>query len=273
MHFSGLCIIGVFALANAFSISNRVITLYKKNEIRQIKEFEPLFETDPKAKVVVSTPGGLFGFYFMGISAYIKENYNLENYIFTGASAGSWNSLFLSLNDDPFVFKKKILKTASKSKKSIYELEQNIKSEILKNYNESSFDLEKIYLGVSVLDRSEFKLCVYNDFDDLEDALDCCIASSHIPFVTGGAFNNYRNKLSFDGGFYNYPCFNVSVPSLIIAPDIWSNNTCLNVTVINCNFDTFFNLKKIPMDLSELFDAGYEDSKRNKEYLDKIFVH
>ena len=38
MHFSGLCIICVFALANAFSISNRVITLYKKNEIRQIQE-------------------------------------------------------------------------------------------------------------------------------------------------------------------------------------------------------------------------------------------
>ena len=120
MHFSGLCIISLFALANTFSISNRVITLYKKNEIKQIKEFEPLFETNPKAKVVVSTPGGLFGFYFMGISAYIKENYNLTNYIFTGASAGSWNSLFLSLNDDPFKFKKKILKVASKSKKSIY---------------------------------------------------------------------------------------------------------------------------------------------------------
>jgi len=27
------------------------------------------------------------------------------------------------------------------------------------------------------------------------------------------------------------------------------------------------------MDLSQLFDAGYEDSKRNKEYLDKIFTH
>ena len=236
-----------------------------------MKDFEPLFENDLKEKVIVSTPGGLFGFYFMGISSYLKENYNLTNYIFTGASAGAWNSLFLSLNEDPCVFKKKILKASIKKKNNIYELEQNIKNVILKNYNESSFDLKKLYLGVSVLDKSDFKLCVYNDFKDLEDVLDCCIASSHIPFVTGGAFNNYRNKLSFDGGFYNYPYFNVSVPALIIAPDIWSNNTKLNATIINCNLDTFFNLKKIPLDLSQLFDAGYEDSKKNKKYLDAIF--
>ena len=111
------------------------------------------------------------------------------------ASAGAWNSLFLSLNESPELFTKELLKTNVKSIKSILQLEQRMKSVIMKNYQDESFDLEKLYLGVSVLDKSEFKLCIYNDFRNLEDAVDCCIASSHIPFITGGAFNLYLHLI------------------------------------------------------------------------------
>lgn len=277
MHFSGLCIIGLFALANAFSISNRILTLYKKTGETSIENLEPLLEDKPNSKLIVSTPGGLFGFYFMGVSTYIKENYNLSEYVFSGASAGGWNSLFLSLNESPKPFIDELLKTNLKSIKSILQLEKRMKSVILKNYKDESFDLDKLYLGVTVLDKSEIKLCIYNDFNDLEDAVDCCIASSHIPFITGGAFNIYRNKFSFDGGFYSYPYLNVTTPSLIIAPDIWSENRTNvpisnNVTVINCNFDNLININKFPMNLTSLYLAGYQDSEKNKKYLDAIFL-
>ena len=120
-----------------------------------------------------------------------------------------------------------------------------MKDIILSHYNDSSFDLEKIYIGVTVLEKSDFKLKIYNNFTCLEDAIDCCIASSHIPFVTGGPFNMYRNRLSFDGGFFNYPYLNISSPALIIAPDIWENTTSnknSNLTIINCNLETIINL-------------------------------
>ena len=39
-----------------------------------------------------------------------------------------------------------------------------MKSFILDNYDETMFDINKLYLGVTVFDRSELKLCVYNDF-------------------------------------------------------------------------------------------------------------
>lgn len=271
----GLCISSLLFVAVPFSIRNTVLTLYKKTGQKQIENLEPLLEEKPNSKLIISTPGGLFGFYFMGISAYIKENYDLTDYIFSGASAGAWNSLFLSLKDDPDAFTKELLKNNLKSIKSISQLESRMKSVILKKYDDCCFDLDKLYLGVSVLDKSEFKLCIYNDFTDLEDAVDCCIASSHIPFITGGAFNKYRNKISFDGGFYSYPYLNVTTPSLIIAPDIWAENktsTTTNVTVINCNFDNLINFNKFPMDLTKLYNAGYEDSKKNKEYLDNIFL-
>ena len=48
------------------------------------------------SKVISIKSGGLKGFYMFGISKYIKENYNLNNFHFYGAIAGSWNSLYLS---------------------------------------------------------------------------------------------------------------------------------------------------------------------------------
>ena len=56
-------------------------------------------------KVITISPGGFRGFYMLGLCKYLKENYELEDYVFSGASAGAWNSLFLSLkeNDDDFI--------------------------------------------------------------------------------------------------------------------------------------------------------------------------
>jgi hypothetical protein len=109
----------------------------------------------------------------------------------------------------------------------------------------------------------------------LDDAVDCCIASSHIPFITGGPFCIYRNKFSFDGGFSNYPYLDVISPSLIIERNIWNNENKIedqaNVSVINCSFENLFDLTKIDMSIRELYEIGYNDSMKNKEILDSIF--
>ena len=47
-------------------------------------------------KIISSKAAGLKGFYMLGVSKYIKDNYDLSDTIFYGASAGSWNSLYLS---------------------------------------------------------------------------------------------------------------------------------------------------------------------------------
>ena len=271
-----LCI-SALVYVSSFSIHNKVFTLYKNNDKPQnFNNMNEMFENNP-SKLIISTPGGLFGFYFMGVSSFIKEHYDLSDYVFSGASAGAWNSLFLSLKENDKLFIDEILKTDVKNIKSILKLEKKMKSFILDNYDETMFDIDKLYLGVTVLDKSELKLCIYNDFISLEDAVDCCIASSHIPFVTGGPFNIYRNKFSFDGGFYNYPYLNVSTPSLIIERDLWDKKEKKNVTdarvaVINCSFDTLFNLNKVNFTLSELYQRGYNDSMKNKGYLDNIFT-
>ena len=139
MLFSSLCIL-LFLSAASFNIRNSMLTLYrnKKKEKEKFIDFNHIFKDNP-SKLIISTPGGLFGFYFMGVSSFLKDNYNLTNYIFSGASAGAWNSLFLSLKKDDKPFIDEMLKTDIKNTKSILKLEKKMKSIILKNYNESDF--------------------------------------------------------------------------------------------------------------------------------------
>lgn len=277
MLLSSLCILLFFSVTS-LNIRNSMLTLYrnKKKEQEKFTEFNHIFKNNP-SKLIISTPGGLFGFYFMGVSSYIKQNYDLSNYIFSGASAGAWNSLFLSLKGDDQPFLEEIFKTDIKNTKSILKLEKKMKSLILKNYQQQHFDLDKLYLGVTVLDKTQIKLCVYSDFTSLEDAINCCIASSHIPFVTGGPFHIYRKKLSFDGGFFSYPYVNITTPSLIIEQGLWDDKnktqeTNGNMTIISCSMESLFNLNNINFTLSELYYAGYNDSKKNKHTLDQIFL-
>ena len=51
-------------------------------------------------KMISISPAGIYGFYTLGTCAYIKENYDVSDYIFSGASAGSWNSLYMVLKND-----------------------------------------------------------------------------------------------------------------------------------------------------------------------------
>ena len=86
-------------------------------------------------KIISSKAAGLKGFYMLGVSKFIKENYDLQNTLFYGASAGSWNSLYLSNNlpnDELFTFIKSL---KSKDFENMYQIELAMRNEILKKYN------------------------------------------------------------------------------------------------------------------------------------------
>ena len=60
-------------------------------------------------KIISISPGGLKGIYILGTCTYLKQNFNFDDYIFSGASAGSWNSLVMCYKKDPLYLKKKII--------------------------------------------------------------------------------------------------------------------------------------------------------------------
>lgn len=222
------------------------------------------WEKNPR--MITISPGGIYGFYTLGSCAYIKENYNLTDYIYSGASAGSWNSLYMVLKND-YNFSKGILDIDTDNISSICELEYAIKNSILNIYSTKDFDLTRVFIGVTVLKKKKLKTSIYTNFEDLKDAIDCCIASSHIPFVTGGAIKRYKDMLSFDGGFSKYPYIRNVEPVLHIEPSMWNKNKN-----VGCSESHLFNFKKKRHLIKELFNRGYNDALKNKDVLDSIFL-
>lgn len=238
--------------------SRKMSTITYANSAKKYRAKKIKMQSDPK--LITISPGGLLGFYMFGVSKYIKDNYKLDNsYIFSGASAGSWNSLFMTFNGNDDEFMDLILKNIPKN--NIEKLENNLKADVLSMYSTGDFNLNNLYIGVSSLEKYKFKLNIYSNFTSLEEALDCCIISSHIPFVTGKPCKKYKNKFAFDGGFYEYPYTNITKPILNITPDIWGHD----YPDIN-----LFSTKDI--DYNRLFLDGYEDSYKNRDILDKILL-
>jgi hypothetical protein len=248
-----------------------ILITKSNNKTYQKDEIENWFSnsTVNSKKLITISPGGYKGFYMLGIVRFLKRNYNLSDYIFSGASAGSWNSLMLSFKHDIEDFKYNIMDESLQRAKSIADTEQMLKARLLKYYRTDDFDLAKLFIGVTSLKNNKPHTIIYTQFDTLEDAIDCCIASSHIPLISGNITHMYNNMLSFDGGFSKYPYFNISKPVLHITPSIWTKQKPGMATSIQ-DYTTLFSKDKY--NFSEIYDTGYIDSYKNKKILDNIFI-
>jgi len=228
-------------------------------------------------KLITISPGGFKGFYLLGILTYIKEKYNIDQCIYSGASAGSWNSLFMCYKGNTMDFVYNLLDSNIKKAKSIPELEYILKYKLLSTYKDDDFDFRRLFIGVTTIKNFLPSTNIFADFENLEDAINCCMASSHIPFITGGLTNKYHNMYTYDGGFCNYPYLINDNLVLHITPGMW-NELENNKTINNFSkriqkfkkYSEFFSLSK--NNLLELFDDGYQDAKKHKEYFDKIFT-
>lgn len=199
-------------------------------------------------KMISISPGGTKGFYTLGICSYIKDNVDLSNYIFSGASAGAWNSLFMTFNKNH----KKLIDVMVnnelyKKKTHIFDIEWEMKNQLLNKFLTRDFDLERLFIGVTTLQQTY----IYTDFENLEDAINCCIASSHIPFVTGSLINKYKNDYTFDGGFSKFPYLMCKKPVLHITPYMWNENEKNNLSSY---------LSVTDFDSKNFYERGYSDT-------------
>lgn len=233
---------------------------------------------DNEKKLITITPGGLKGFYVLGICSYIKENYNLSDYVFSGASAGSWNSLFLSFKHDTKKIVDSIFDIDYSKAGSIFNVELMIKNKFITEFDDNDFDLDKVYIGSTIFDKCRLKSIVYNNFVSLEDAIDCCMGSSHIPFISGSLYFVYKDKITLDGGFSLYlnesPYLPTKIPSLIISPSLFRDNISNNESVDLCEFYKGYfesiDINRVT-DVKSMYDEGYHNAMNNKEALDEIF--
>jgi len=207
--------------------------------------------------IISISPGGWQGFYMLGITKYIRDHYDLKDFIYTGASAGAWNSLFFSYKKDHNELYNTITKNLEQSK-HIAHVETDLKHLILAKYSSRDFSLDKMFLTVTTLRPYIVQTHVYFNFHSLEDAIDCCIASSHIPFVTSTRMvNRYDGRATFDGGLSMFPYLDVSHPRLHITPNLWNK--------------TSFQTMKPYNRIDTLVNQGYYNTQQNAKWLDEIF--
>jgi len=222
-----------------------------------------------KKKIISISPGGYKGFYELGICKYIKKHYDLSNYVFSGASAGAWNSLVLCYKGDITDIEKLLMDESIHKVKSIRELKDTVKHRILSNFKTEDFHLEKLFVGTTLLDNCKTKTIIYSGFTDLEDAVDCCVASSHIPLITGGINQKYRNAYHYDGGFSKHPYLSEEDIVLYITPDLWNHDNKKKSFFRLSDYTTL--LSRSHYSFENMIREGYEDSKKNKHFLDVIF--
>ena len=259
---SNSILLKLFQLKKPLELKQNIILKKSNNIYENIEDFLQENEYYRNKKLITISPAGLKGFYNLGTCVYIRENFDLENYIYSGVSAGSWNGLIMIYNKDPYKLAESLIKIASKNKesKTIYDLQIELKNELLTNYDESNFKLDKLFMGVASFQKDKMTSNVYSDFENLSDALDCAIASSHIPFVTGKYINKYYNYVSFDGGITSKKYLNIP-PILRIQQSMW-----------NYQYDEEEMFKPQDNNYKQLFLKGYNDAKKNKDYLKYILV-
>lgn len=250
---------------------NRVsnIVMNKANLVYKNDNIDLFFEENKQYnKTLINlTPGGLKGFYNLGTCVYIKSNYDLRNCIFNGVSAGSWNGLVMCYKKNPQDFAIDIINSMKgfNNNGSIYNTQLYLKDKILSNYKSKDFCLDKLLVSVTCVNDKEIFTNIYTDFEDIEDAIDCCIASSNIPFVTGICETKYRDLLSLDGGFSMNPYINKKC-DFEISPDMWYSNLYDKKAKKQNLYDMFF-YNNYDINFHELYINGYYDAKNNNKLI------
>jgi len=211
---------------------------------------------------IILSPGGLLGFYVLGICHYIKNNYNITNKKIIGFSAGSLNNIFLSLDKEyDNIFLQELFKLKLYGNMPLpYLLNKSINI-MNTNFNIDKFDTTNKFIAVTT---NYNKLEIYNKFLTTNQLMNCCIASSFIPLITyKDIFYFYNGKSSIDGGLLYYKYKN----KLKYRKILW------------LNYNIFKRYKKyyIPgysllyknCSIYELYILGYNDASKNKNILDE----
>ena len=207
------------------------------------------------------TSGALGVFYQAGISKFLKEQYEMSHYEFSGISAGSWCSMFLASNITSQQMDNIIecLTEGSIDGNNFWTKGSELAKIIILN---EDFDIDYSRLKIGITQLTPFPKKKYvTEFNNKEDVVDACIASSYIPILSGNIATNYKDVLSLDGAIWGEGKLVRKNAILNFSPDIWGKKYELeNLLDFNAS-----NIKK-------LYVEGYNDTKKNKNMLDQLFM-
>lgn len=255
-------ILFLFIIANAYRFANNLhlesLLQYKNKNSRIVLRKHNLVYTQnnitlferkyQKEGIITLTPAGINGFYMLGIIKYMNEHMDLNNYIFSGASAGAWNGLLLCSYKRDKILKDIEVNDELFSINKFHVLQRFMYTYFSDHYTSSDFNFTKLFIGLTQYRNFKVYTNIYSEFFNLEDCLQCCVASSHIPLITNGLFQVYDDHYAFDGGFSENPYVRNNNEGFMITPNMYHDD-------INNGLDANKNSR-------DLFIEGYNDCKK-----------
>ena len=207
--------------------------------------------------------------YQLGITKYIQENYNLDNYKFCGISGGCHCAFILSnkIEVDDF-YNQFIIQTFNQKNQNKYSSIFDIANIALYKLYKSIFNLEnindKMYISITKVFPT-FSNHTVSKFKDFNDAFLSIKSSQYIPFLFGSSYTVYNNQVCIDGylSSFNYKPTNENWVKINISDfSSYYYLTCI------LNFTELFNEDYH----KKCYSDGYNDAKKyNKYFIDMGF--
>ena len=211
---------------------------------------------------VVLGPGGVAGFYSLGICHYLINHFEVRDKSIVGFSAGSFTLLFMRIQPEK---RNVILQTLFEYNETDTILVMKRLMETLEaNTTLQEYDLNGASIAVSHTDG----MALYDNFLNVEQLIRCCKSSSFIPFVTHeSGVDFYNHKMAMDGFFYYKAFLNqYRNPPLVITPFMfgrYSNSIYHKVRFL-------FGIHPLKTtSIYQMYLYGYQDAKQNHAYFEQ----
>ncbi|RLN46422.1 hypothetical protein BBJ29_008821 [Phytophthora kernoviae] len=209
--------------------------------------------------------GGMYN-YFLGVASILQEEYDLQDVIFSGVSAGCFPALVLALdiNVKEFFFKENIPlieQAAECSYAGLGKWIPMVKHSLVAMLPSDAYQHADKKLYFSVTEVPVLRNHLLTTWTSNEEMVDCMLCSAHVPLYTTTLAASYRGKRFVDGGLSNnFPVVHLDAPHKVfqIWKWRWFAPTWVLVTT-NSDWAT------------ELFRMGREDATKNLHEVDEVF--
>ena len=219
-------------------------------------------QTKDSLPEIVLGPGGVAGFYSLGISHYLLNHFDLKDKRLVGFSAGSFTLLFMRLSPEK---RNSMLQEIFKcNERSACNAMRHIMDKIETTTALDDYDLN----GTSIAVSHPRGIALYDHFLTIQQLSRCCKSSSFIPFVTHeSGMDFYNHKLAMDGFFY-YKSFlkQYTEPPLMITPFMFGRYS--NAAWDKIKF--IFGIHPLKTtSIYQLYLYGYHDARQNHSFFEK----
>ena len=196
-----------------------------------------LFNVPRKNNYINFEAGGMTVFYELGVTKYLKENYNVDNIDCVGASAGSWCAMLLQsqLNTKEF---DNVVTDVIDIIDSVDKPWSEAKDKIIEYTNKNPIRIKnpsKVWIKIAKYENIFPKGYYLNDLYTSREFIEACFISSWVPFFSGGMYTLKDGIPSWDGvlvlGDINPPEF-LNKKHFEVSRDMWEREWKWNDIIV-----------------------------------------